>query len=121
MNLLLISVYPPFPMPEANHALHLSEHLARSGVEVHVLCQKGSIEAPHPGIVVHALMESWSFGEISKVKEALSRSQPDAVLLLYLGAIYSQSTMMTVLPSIVKRYRSDMPFLTQFEAIEGDN
>jgi FkbM family methyltransferase len=121
MNLLLISVYPPFPTPEANHALHLSEHLARSGIEVHVLCQKGSIEAPHAGIVVHALMESWSFGEISRVKEALSRAKPDAVLLLYLGATYGQSTMVTLLPSIVKRYRSDMPFLTQFEAIEGDN
>jgi len=121
LRLLLISVYPPSPAPEANHALHLSEHLADAGVEVHVLCQKGSVPSTHPNVVLHPLMENWSFGEIGKVREAIAKAQPDAVFLVYLGWIYGQSVMVTVLPSIVARLRPGIPFITQFEAIEGPN
>jgi polysaccharide biosynthesis protein PslF len=121
MKLLLISVYPPFRAPEANHALHLSENLARAGMEVHVLCQEGSTSATHPKITLHPLMKNWSFNEISQVKKAIHLSQPDAVLLLYLGWIYGQSVMVTALPSIVARTKPGLPFITQFEAIESPN
>ena len=57
MRVLLISAFPPDPAPEANHALHLSEQLAKLGHTVHVLCKNGSIAATHPNIVVHPVIE----------------------------------------------------------------
>ena len=43
MRVLMVSVFPPDPAPEANHAFHLSEQLAKAGQTVQVLCKKGSI------------------------------------------------------------------------------
>lgn len=119
MKIVLISVYPPFAAPEANHALHLSEHLADAGVEVHVLCQKGAVPATHTKITTYPVMENWSFSESGKLKKVLRSVNPDAVFLVYLGWIYQHSVMMTALPTIVGRMGLDAPFICQIETLEG--
>ena len=60
MKVLIISPFPPNPAPEATHALYLSEHLAESGLSVHVLCGKGNVTATHKNIVIDPVMDDWS-------------------------------------------------------------
>src|SRR5512139_1907441 len=102
MKVLIISPFPPDPAPEATHALYLSEHLAESGLSVHVLCNKGSIAATHSNIVVDPVMGDWSWSDLPRLVKCLRRCRPDVVLLLYLGWIYNHNSMITFLPTVCK-------------------
>ena len=83
MKVLIISAFPPDPAPEANHALHISEHLARSGLDVHILCKKGSIASAQQNVVVHSVMEDWGWSDAKQLMSCLRDCRPDVVLLLY--------------------------------------
>jgi hypothetical protein len=97
MRVLIITVFPPDPAPEANHALHISEHLAEVGLDVHVLCKKGSTAATRQDIVVHPVMDGWTWSDLPTMTKCLRQSRPDVVLLLYLGWIYRFEPMITFL------------------------
>ena len=58
MKVLMITVLPPVKFPEADHALHLCEHLADDGVEIHVIAQKGCVNPSHPRITVYPVMRT---------------------------------------------------------------
>lgn len=119
MKVLIVSAFPPDPAPEANHALHLSEHLAASGVHVEVLCKKGSIaEGTARNVVVHPVMDDWSWSELPRLTTCLRRSRPDVVLLLYIGWVYGHQPMITFLPSICRRVLPGVPCVTQFENVD---
>lgn len=118
MKVLIVSVFPPAPAPEANHALHLSEQLAASGVAVHVLCRRGSIAPTRPGITVHALMERWDWREVPRLEACLRESRPDAVLLLYIGWVFNHHPMITYLPTFCARVLPGVPCITQFENVD---
>jgi FkbM family methyltransferase len=118
MRVLIVSVFPPDPAPEANHALHISEYLEKSGFDVHVLCGKGSISATRRGIVVHPVMEDWTWSSLPKLTQCLRESRPDVVFLLYLGWVYRFQPMITFLPTICKSVLPGVPCVTQFEAID---
>jgi len=118
MRVLIVSVFPPDPAPEANHALHISELLAECGHDVHVLCGKGSISATRQGIVVHPVMDDWTWSSLPTLTRCLRESRPDVVFLLYLGWIYRFQPMITFLPTICKTVLPGVPCITQFEAID---
>jgi FkbM family methyltransferase len=117
MRVLLISAFPPDPAPEANHALHLSEQLAKSGLAVHVLCKNGSIAATHPNIVVHPVMEDWSWSDVPRLLASLRECQPNVVLLLYVGWVFNYQPMITYLPTYCKRVLRGVPCVAQFEIV----
>jgi hypothetical protein len=119
MNVLIISVYPPDPAPEANHALHMSEQLARLGHTVHVLCMKGSIAAPQPGIIVHPNITDWSWSDLPAIIACLRKHRPDVVLLVYIGWVYRHHPMITFIPTICKTLRPQIPCVTQFEIVDA--
>ena len=119
MKILLVSVFPPVPAPEANHALHLSEQLAAAGAEVHVLCQFGSISASHENMTIHPVMTDWSWSDLPKVIKCIRECQPDVVYLLYLGWIYNHRAMITFLPTLCRTMFKGLPCVTQFEAVEA--
>src|SRR6476620_9294969 len=81
MRVLIVSVFPPDPAPEANHALHISEQLAESGLDVHVLSGRGSISATRRDIVVHPVMDDWTWSSLPKLTRCLRESRPDVVFL----------------------------------------
>lgn len=118
MKVLIVSAYPPDPAPEANHALHISEHLVRSGLDVHVLCKWGSIAASQSGIVVHPVMENWDWSEVETLKACLRQTQPDVVLLIYIGWVFKHEPMITYLPTLCKQVLPGVPCITQFEIVD---
>ena len=118
MKVLIISAFPPDPAPEANHALHMSEQLAKAGHTVHVLCKRGSIAATEPGMVVHPVINDWSWSDLPRLARCLKSCRPDVVLLLYLGWIYHHEPMITFLPTICKRILPGVPCITQFESVD---
>jgi FkbM family methyltransferase len=119
VRVLLVSVFPPLPAPEANHALHLSEHLAAAGAEVHVLCQAGGIPATRDGITMHPVATNWSWSDLPAVMRCIRDCRPDVVYLLYLGWIYNFRPMITFLPTLCRTMFGGLPCVTQFEAVEG--
>lgn len=120
MNVLIVSVFPPDPAPEANHALHLSEQLAKAGHTVHVLCKKGSIPASQENIVVHPAIEDWSWSDLPRLAKCIKGCRPDVVLLLYIGWVYHHHPMITFLPTICKAILPGVPCVTQFEIIDTE-
>ena len=118
MRVLIVSAFPPDPAPEANHALHISEHLAQSGVAVHVLCKKGSIAATREDIVVHPIIEKWSWADLPRLVACLRECRPDVVLLLYIGWVFEHQPMITFLPTVCKTVLPGVPCVTQFEYVD---
>ena len=120
MRVLIVSVFPPDPAPEASHALHIAENLAASGVEVHVLCKKGSVAATSENIEVHPVIRNWSWSDLPRVTNCIKMCRPDVVLLLYLGWIYDHNPMITFLPTICRKRFNGLPCITQFENVDVD-
>lgn len=118
MRVLMVSVFPPDPAPEANHALHLSEQLAMAGHAVQVLCKKGSIAPTQHGIEIHPVINDWSWSDLPRLAKCLKRCRPDVVLLLYIGWVYNHNPMITFLPTICKTILGGVPCLTQFEIVD---
>lgn len=118
MKVLIISAYPPDPAPEANHALHISEQLAKSGLRVHVLCKTGSVPATHPNIVVHPVMKGWAWSDVPRLEASVRSIRPDVVLLLYIGWVFNHHPMITYLPTFVRRVLPGVPCVTQFENVD---
>jgi len=70
MKLLIISsAFPPMlrAAPEADHAIHLCEHLAERGVDVHVLTTKKEVAASAFPIHVHPIMPDWTWSELPRL------------------------------------------------------
>ena len=121
MKVLMVSVFPPDPAPEANHALHLSEQLAKAGQTVQVLCKKGSIASTQHGIVVHPVINDWSWSDLPRLAKCLKSCRPDVVLLLYIGWVYNHNPMITFLPTICKTILPGVPCVTQFEIVDTES
>ncbi len=118
-KIAVITVFPPNGAPEADHAFHLCEHLADTGLKVDVVTEVGSVASRHAGIVVHPVMCDWSWRELPRLTRLLLNCRPDAVLLLYLGWIYNHHPMITFAPTLVKRLLPATPFVTLFEGADG--
>ncbi len=120
MRLLIISsAYPPMPSGESTNAYYLSRHLSDRDVEVHVLTCRGNGAADVPRVMVHPIMENWSWPELPRLAGFLKRCNPDAILLMYLGWIYRYHPMITFAPTISKRISPRIPFVTRFENVQG--
>jgi FkbM family methyltransferase len=118
MKVLIISAFPPEPAPEANHALHISECLAKSGFTVHVLCRTGSIAPTQENIFVHPVIHDWSWSDLHRIRKYVRACRPDVVLLLYLGWTYNHQPMITFLPTICQTVLPGVPCIVQFENID---
>jgi len=115
----MISVFPPMEAPEADHALHLCEHLADYGVEMHVIAQKGCVIPSHPRITVYPVMQEWSWSEVPRLVRAAQHCSADAVILIYIGWIYGNHPMITFAPTILRTFRANVPFVTLVEDAFG--
>jgi glycosyltransferase involved in cell wall biosynthesis len=116
MKLLVISAaFPPLKAGEADHALHLCQHLAARGLDVHVLTTKRNIQAGRYSFTLYPIMPDWLWPDLPRLAGFLKTCSPDAVLLIYSDRDYSQHPMITFAPSISKIVLPSVPFVTQLE------
>jgi glycosyltransferase involved in cell wall biosynthesis len=107
--------------PESGHALFLCEHLARAGVEVHLLTTKGNaFNGPLPsGVTVHSLMDSWGWKRLTKLLHFIRSNRFDTILLIYIDWIYKCHPMITFLPTFARRLCGAKRVVTQLENESG--
>ena len=117
---VICSMYPPALAPEAPHAALLCKHLAAAGADVTLITSY--MDAPRPrgeGFVVRDVMPDWGWRNAPRLFRELNRSNPDVVLLLYLGWIYDRHPMVTFLPSLCRRLKRRPRVVVQFENTGG--
>ena len=124
MNLRLLiisSAFPPMRAPESEHALFLCEHLARAGVEIHLLTTKGNAfnGPPLPGVSVHPLMDDWGWKQLIKLLHFIRSNRFDTILLIYIDWIYQCQPMITFLPTFARRLCRTKSVVTQLENESG--
>src|SRR5579863_9347456 len=119
--LIISSAFPPMRAPESGHALFLCEHLARAGVEVHLLTSQGNgiSGALLPGVKIHAVMENWGWKQLTKLMYFIRSNRFDTVLLIYIDWIYQWHPMITFLPTLARRLCGARSVVTQFENENG--
>lgn len=117
MKVLVVTSFPPDrnKSPECEKAFHLCESLAQHGVGVHVATEEGAIAGRDPGVTVHPLMKQWSWAELPRLEELLSKCQPDAVLLIFLSHNFNHHPMVTYLPVVTRALLPRAAFVTLFE------
>jgi glycosyltransferase involved in cell wall biosynthesis len=119
--LIICSAFPPIRAPESGHALFLCEHLARAGVEVHLLTTKGNAfngRLP-PGVNIHAVMDNWSWKQLIKVLYFIRSNRFDTILLIYIDWIYQCHPMITFLPTFARHLCRVGNVVTQLENENG--
>jgi glycosyltransferase involved in cell wall biosynthesis len=117
--LVIAGVFPPTPMAEGDHVLHLCRMLAERGLEVEVLTRKGSIGDADLPFRVHPIMSKWNWAELPRLLKFAKRSQPDVIFLYFIGFAYDLHPMVTFAPSILKRALPTVPVVTQITAPVG--
>ena len=107
--------------PESGHVLFLCEHLARAGVEVHLLTSQGNAFSGrlHSGVKVHALMDNWSWKQLIKLLHFIRSNRFDTILLIYIDWIYQCHPMITFLPTFARRLCGTKTVVTQLENESG--
>jgi glycosyltransferase involved in cell wall biosynthesis len=118
MKVLVISgAFPPMRLGEATNALHLCQHLADSGLNVHVLTSHLNTVVDDPRIKIYPIMQDWSWSEMHRFRRFVKRCAPDAILLMYIrGVIYNDHPMITFAPTMTKSLLPHVPFVTRFES-----
>jgi glycosyltransferase involved in cell wall biosynthesis len=117
---VICSMYPPAMAPEAPHAQLLCEHLAAAGADVTLITTH--MDAPRPpaeGYEVRDVMKGWGWTDAPRLFLELNRSNPDVVLLVYLGWIYDHHPMITFLPTFCRRLKKRPRVVVQFENTGG--
>ncbi|MFP5264116.1 MAG: glycosyltransferase family 4 protein [Blastocatellia bacterium] len=115
MRILVISAaFPPMQAGEADHTLHLCQHLAARGLDVHLLTTRAKTGAGTVPFKIYPMIESWSWGDLPRLALWMNRCSPDVVLLFYIGWIYNDHPMITFAPTLSKRLLPGAPFITQF-------
>lgn len=119
--LIISSAFPPIRAPESGHALFLCEHLARAGVEVHLLTTKGNAfnGLLPPGVNIHAVMDNWSWKQLIKVLYFIRSNRFDTILLIYIDWIYQCHPMITFLPTFARHLCRVGNVVTQLENENG--
>ena len=112
--LVIAAAFPPLPVGEADHALHLCDHLAGRGLDVHVLTTKREGQTSNYPFAFHPIMRDWRWSDLPRFATFLRHCSPDAVLLMYTARDYNSSDMITFAPTITKAVLSDARFVTQF-------
>lgn len=115
MRVLVISAaFPPMRAAEADHTLHLCQHLVDRGLEVHLLTTKGSMTTGSFPFKVYPIMRNWSWRDGPRFAKFLKHCSPDAVLLFYIRWVYNDHRMITFAPTICKTFLPGIPFVTEF-------
>ena len=105
---------------ESIHTTSLCKHFAAQGIEVHLITTKRDGIPTDLPCAIYPIMEKWNWSELPRIAWRIRRCKPDAVLLMYLGAMYEGEPMVTFAPALCKRLLPPgVRFVTQFENFAG--
>ena len=115
--LVISSAYPPMHAGEATNTYYLCRYLADRKLDVHLLTSQSNAGIADGRIKVHAIMRSWSWLDMLRIRAFIRHCSPDAVLLMYLGRLYGRHPMITFTSTISKKVLPGVPFVTRFENV----
>jgi glycosyltransferase involved in cell wall biosynthesis len=116
MKVLIISAaFPPMRAGEADHTLHLCQHLAARGLDIHVVTTKKNVVTNRFPFKVYPIIHHWMWSDVPRLANFVKHCSPDATLLIYSGWIYNDHPMVTFIPTLFKVLLPGRPFVTQFE------
>jgi glycosyltransferase involved in cell wall biosynthesis len=99
---------------EAANTLFLARGLARR-YRVHVVTGQRDDLLESEGVMVHGVMPGWSWRHLPRLWRTLRGLRPDAVFIMYLGAIYEGEGMITFLPTLLRRWMPRPVLIVRFE------
>ncbi len=117
--LVISSALPPTRIAEADLTLHLCRRLAEQGLDVHLLTSRGQSAAPPCPFAIHPVMRRWSWRDLPRAAWQIRRLGPEAILLVYLGALYGHHPMVTYLPTVARSFAPSARFVTQATNVWG--
>lgn len=104
MRVLVISAtFPPMKSGGAEYAFHFCKHLAKRGIEVHVVTSCIENVKLDPSMYVYPAMRDWSWSELPRLLRLARRIKPDVINLHFSGLIYNNQPMITFVLSILKQ------------------
>jgi glycosyltransferase involved in cell wall biosynthesis len=118
MKVLLISgEYPPLQGGMGDYTRELGQALAILGTDVHVLTScRGEKGSEH--VVVHPLIQRWTWRCWKPIVELVQRERPDVVHIQYQTAAYSMHPAINLVPQLMQlmasaaRYRRPLHAVT---------
>ncbi len=120
MKVLFVSAaFPPMKAGEADHAYHQCLHLAKLGVETHLLTTEANRWTQEVPFTVHPIMRTWSWTDLPRFIRFVKRCSPDRVFLFYIGWVYNEHPMVTFAPTVCKRILPHCRVVTMFAYPQG--
>ncbi|MCC5829840.1 MAG: glycosyltransferase family 4 protein [Phycisphaeraceae bacterium] len=117
--LVISTSWPPVKTGGANYALRYCRELVTRGMEVHVLTRQRPDAVTDPTLTVAPIMRDWSWRSLPRLMRFVDRLGPDAIVLHFMGRIYDNHPMVTLLPALLKRRRPELRFITMMEYASG--
>lgn len=116
MKVLVIApALPPLQVGEAAHVLHLSQHLAERGLDVHIVTTTRDVITGNFPFKVYPLIRQWSWSGFLRLARVIRGCAPDAVLLIYSDWAYNDHFMIALAPILSKILVPGVTFVTQLE------
>lgn len=100
---ILSPVFPPFRAAEADYCATFAEQLSARGYSVTVITSPRLRSEKEPSAYrVLPLMKKWNWLSAWRLYRTIVSLRPDRVVILYLGWIYFQQTMITWMPTFLR-------------------
>lgn len=101
-------------IPEADHTFRLCQELGAANLEVKLLTTRQERPAAADGFSLDASVERWTWPSLAQMRKVIRAFRPDSILLFYLGTLYDFHPAITFAPSLAKRIKPGVRFVTQF-------
>ena len=116
MKITIVSPeYPPSPSGEAANTFFLAKELASLGLDVSVITREQPVDTEAPGVTVLPSIRRWDWLGRKRLTDCIKDTAPDAILLMYLGAMFDSHPMITYLPEALRQRGIKARLVTRFE------
>ncbi len=103
--------YPPILCGIGDYVSHLAGHLAAQGAQVQVVTSKGAEATCDGGVIVHPVIDQWSWSALPVLLSHVRAGAPDIVNIQYPTQRYGRQPLVNLLPLAI-RARWHVPAVT---------
>ena len=116
VNITIVSAeYPPSPSGEAANTFFLAKELSGLGLNVSVITREQAVDRGAADVTVLPLIRRWDWLGRNRLTDCIEGTAPDAILLMYLGAMFDHHPMVTYLPEALRKRGITARLVTRFE------